>query len=82
MIYQESLRQLKKLGCAHATGDSLRAMYAGLIVSLHGGDSKTAGKFYFPHLAKRSTDEEITNEARELLRDRAASWDVIMGIRK
>lgn len=79
--FRESLRMLRKTGTAHATGDGLRAMYAQLICNIHGGDLKTIARFYFPHLQKRTTDEAVTNESRELLRDRAAAWDVIMGLR-
>ncbi len=81
MNFLEANRQLKKVGTSNASGDALRAMYARLIVDVHGGDKKTAAASYFPHLQKRQTDQEVTNEARELLRDRAASWDVIMGLR-
>lgn len=29
--YKQALQQLRKVGCAHATGDALRAMYADLL---------------------------------------------------
>lgn len=75
MTYKDALKQYKKVGAAHATGDALRVMYADLIGSLHGGKPE---KYY--EWLKPGTDHEIIEQARILLRDRQKAWDVLIGI--
>ena len=84
MTFREALKRLHKVGTAHATGDSLRAMYADLIAFQHnGGDTrwryKQAEKFY-AWLADKGDDGEVADAARVLLRDRQKAWDIQMGI--
>jgi hypothetical protein len=71
-----ALKDLRRTGTARATGDSLRAMYAQMIVSAHGGDTKTAELYFnaLPH-----DEQACVSKSRELLRDRAASWEFLMG---
>ncbi len=74
---KSSLIQLRKVGCANATGDALRAMYAALLTDAHGGKTET----YFAHLQKAAPgdDAAITACAKPLLADRARAWDALMG---
>lgn len=74
MTYSQAMRQCEKVGCAHATGEALAAMYAKTIPSLHGGKPAK----YFAHLSRFLTDAEITKAARRLLGSREAAWDVLM----
>lgn len=77
MSYKDSLKLCRKIGTAHATGDSLRAMYANLIAGSHGG----AAEKYFQHLqTTNGNDDQITETSRELLRNRAKAWDVFIGL--
>lgn len=74
--YKAATKQLKRVGTAHASGDALRAMYADLLVFHHGGRATT----YFAWLQGHALgdDKAISEAARELLRDRAKSWDALM----
>lgn len=39
LTYKQALTQLRKVGCAHAAGDALRAMYADLLATrMRGAD--------------------------------------------
>lgn len=69
----EARKQLRKLGAAHAEGHSLRAMYADLLVTMHGGKAET----YFKWLL---TQPNISEAGNSLLKDRAKAWDVLMGL--
>lgn len=64
--------RLRRLGAANASGDALRLMYAQLIADAHGGKPAK----YYQHLT--GTDAEILAEAKSLLADRGAAWDVLM----
>ena len=75
MNYKDALKQMKRVGTAHATGDSLRAMYAKLVADIQGGPAEK----YFVFL-KPGTDQEIKQQAQPLLQDRQKAWNVIMGI--
>lgn len=77
MTYQSASKQCKRTGTAHATGDSLRAMYAALVAQIHGGEAAK----YYAWLQAHATgdDNNITETSRCLLRDRAMAWDVLMG---
>ncbi len=74
--YKTALRECKRVGTAHASGDGLRAMYAGLVALQHGGSAED----YYAYLPQGS-DMEIAEAARELLRDRAQAYDVLMGVK-
>lgn len=80
MTYKQALKECKRVGTAHATGDALRAMYAGLLELQHGG----AVERYYQRLQviAPGTDEEIGEASRALLRSRKKAWDVLMGIAK
>ena len=74
--YRKALKDCKKVGTAHASGDALRAMYASLIPFHSSLREKTAPKF-FEHLLEFDTDEAITKEARRILGDPLSVWDII-----
>lgn len=74
--YKKALKECKKVGTSHASGDALRAMYAKLIPFHVCLDGKTAPKF-FEHFQRFDTDEAITNEARRILRDPSAVWSIL-----
>lgn len=76
MTYKEGLAACKKIGCAHATGDGLRAMYANLIPFHACLAPGTAEKFFF-HLQKFGSDREVGDEARRILRDPATVWGIL-----
>ncbi len=72
MTYSEATKELKRIGCAHATGDSLAAMYARMI-SFHQGVDRPnrAGKStknIYEHL-RILDDGGIFERGRELMRD-------------
>ena len=73
--YKQALKECKRVGIAHASGDALRAMYAGLIALHHGG---SAEKYYA--VIPQATDQEIAEYSRSLMRDRAKAWDALMGV--
>jgi len=76
MTFKEAIKQCKKVGCAHATGDALAAMYANLVAQMHGGKAD----LYYKFICSKSNDSDITEASRTLLRDRAKAWDVLMQI--
>lgn len=77
MTYKAALKACKKSGTSRATGDALRAMYAGLIQLQHGG----AVERYFEFLQGNSVDDkDVADKSRGLLRDRAKAYDALMGI--
>jgi hypothetical protein len=75
VTYRDALKQCKRVGTAHASGDALRAMYAGLIALQHGGPEEV----YYKELQScaPATDAEIATKARELLRSRNRAWEVV-----
>jgi hypothetical protein len=64
-----------------ATGDTLRAMFADLLIAKHGGDARTAARFYYPHLCRFVTDDAVRAEGEALLADASAAQDVIFRTR-
>lgn len=76
MTFKNALKLCKKVGTAHASGEALAAMYANLVNVQHGGDAEK----YYNYLIKNGLDDDkkIIDLARELLRDRAKSWDILM----
>lgn len=72
MSFRQAIAELRRIGCSRAQGDSLRAMYAGLIATVHGGDAKK----YFAYLT--GSDSEIYDKAKELLSSREKAWDVLI----
>ena len=64
-----------------ATGDTLRAMFADLLIAKHGGDARTAARFYYPHLCRFPTDDQVRAEGEALLADPHAAQDVIFRTR-
>jgi hypothetical protein len=77
MNYGEAIQQYRIVGADNATGDALRAMYAHVLVSVHGGDARTAARFYYPHLQRFATDEEVRAVGNALLADRNEAQAVI-----
>lgn len=75
MTYKQALKEYKGIGAKHATGNAARAMYADLLVGLHGGKAET----YYAGLCK-TPDQELDARAKHLASDRAAAWDVLMGL--
>lgn len=73
--YKAALKECKRVGTAHATGDALRAMYAGLVCLPHFG--KPHEPKVFAHLQAFTSDESIAAEARSLMRDHAKLCAVI-----
>jgi len=74
MTYTEAKRQLWKHGTAHATGDSLRAMYAKMI-PWHCCLNPTAEKRFYAHLQKFLSDDAISHEARRILRNPLSAFE-------
>ena len=74
--YRTAQKECRRRGTAHATGNSLRAMYAQLICFTYWG-KKMEPRFY-QHLQKFGTDTEITAEARELMRDHGRTMDIAL----
>jgi hypothetical protein len=76
MTSNQALTAYHKVGASKATGPALAAMYGLLLKDLHGGN---AGR-YTDHMLTLKTDEEMTVRAKVLLTNRAAAWDVLMGV--
>jgi hypothetical protein len=72
--YQQSEGSLRKVGCANATGDTLRAMLARLLSDTHGGKPEK----YFSFLASAKTDSALYSLARPMLSNRALAWDALL----
>lgn len=75
--FVDAMKQLRKVGCAHAQGDALKAMYADLLAKTQGGK---AAKYYAYMQSAGEAEKDIRDLAVPLLRDRAKAWDVLMGI--
>lgn len=75
--YVAAYKEMRRVGTAHATGDSLRAMYASLIVMQAGMGEKFAPQV-FAWLRRYGSDGAIACESHSLLRNEAATWDVAM----
>lgn len=76
MTYAAAIDQLHRGGCKYATGDALRAMYADLISSSHGGKPE----HYYASLQDTKDDADTFERTKSMLRDRATAWDVLMGV--
>ncbi len=74
--YKQGLKDCKKVGTSRASGDALRAMYASLIPFQHCLNECTAEKF-FTHLQKFDTDEQISEEARRIIRSPDSVFKII-----
>lgn len=69
--YERAEQKYKKAGASKVQGDALTYMYAKLTSDSHGGDPVV----YFNYLA-----DKPEKAAKHILADRAAAWDVLMGI--
>ena len=69
-------KQCRRVGTAHATGDSLRAMYASLI-AFHQGFGERCAPAFFKALLACQTDKEIADAARIWLRDLSVAETVM-----
>jgi len=81
MSYKKAKGELRRVGCANASGDSLRAMYAELLplhVCLAQSTAKRfhAAERFYAHLQKFTEDSEISKEARRLIRTPLAACEV------
>lgn len=74
--YKKALKECKKVGTSHASGNALRAMYAALVPFHTCLREETAPRF-FEHLLGFDTDMAITKEARRILGDPLSVWDII-----
>lgn len=75
VTYEKAREQLARIGCAHAKGKPLAAMYADLIAVAHGGSASR----YYGVLVAHDDPQPV---AIVLLRDRSAAWDALMeGVR-
>ena len=68
MSYTDAKKQLKRIGCARATGDALRAMYASLLPFHCCVDSNVAPKIY-THFQQFADDTAISEAAQAIMRD-------------
>lgn len=78
MTYKLAKKELRKIGVAHATGDSLIAMYAEAITSNHGGKAE----LYYDWISAQGpvNDVDVQIIALPLVKDRAKAWDVLLGV--
>lgn len=76
MTHKDALKELKRRGTAHATGDALRAMYASLICFNYWG-KKLEPRFY-EHLQQYESDNAIAEEGRALMRDHGKTLDIAL----
>jgi 2-phosphoglycerate kinase len=76
MTFKEAKKELKKVGASHAQNDALRAMYAELVTSNHGGGAEK----YFLWLQSQdgTTETDIRHAVLPLLWDRATAWDILL----
>ncbi len=68
MNYTEAMKECRRVGTAHASGNALRAMYARLIAYHCCLAESTASQFY-QHLQSHVDDTAITDEAQRLMRN-------------
>ena len=76
MTSTQALAAYKRVGASKATGSALAAMYGLLLRDIHGGNASR----YTDHMLTLEGDTDMTARAKVLLNDRAAAWDVLMGI--
>ena len=80
MTYSEAKKALKKCGCAHATGETLAAMYARM-VSFHcrvdgpKGEGDTT-KAIYQHLLGFATEHDVSKEAQRFINNPVTASDV------
>ena len=77
MTFKEAKKQCRKVGCANAQGDALRAMYAELIVTTHPGINQHSAEKFYEHLQCYPSDAGVTDRARQLLRNGLDAADVL-----
>lgn len=78
MTYSQAIKSLVRTGTAHATGDSLRAMYARLLPWHVRLNNSSIGRFY-AHFQGFTTDRAVADEARRLLREPLEACAVVFG---
>jgi hypothetical protein len=70
MTYSEAKKELHRVGCAHATGDSYRAMAARTIAFfLTGGYADKAAPKFYAYFQKFQTDDDVFGEYHRLHQD-------------
>lgn len=78
MTFKEAKKECRKVGTSRASGDALRSMYAEMIAFKWYAIGNPE-KFY-RHLQSSATDDDITNEARRLLRDHGEALDAMLAL--
>lgn len=76
LTFKEAKKACRKVGTSRASGDALRSMYAEMIAFKWYAIGNPE-KFY-RHLQSSATDDDITNEARRLLRDHGEALDAML----
>jgi len=76
MTYKDAQKQLRKIGTAHASGDSLCAMYA-KIIPFHCCIAETEASHFYSYLKKFPTDGKIAEAARAILQNPITVFDVL-----
>lgn len=73
MDYKQALRECRRVGTAHATGDAYRAMCADMIAMMHGGKPQD-------YYAALPIDDKAARETmNKAMNDRAYAWGLIAG---
>jgi len=75
--YATAFKERRRVGATHATGDSLRAMYASLVAFTSGGEK--FAPLFFLELLNEPDDKAIAEKAREWMRDPQAASKVAFG---
>ncbi|KKN89649.1 hypothetical protein LCGC14_0234950 [marine sediment metagenome] len=76
MNYAEATKELRRTGTKYATGDSLCAMCAKLIIDVRGFRRPVLAKLY-THFQQLPDDNAIYAENKRILTDPFAIFDVI-----
>jgi hypothetical protein len=76
--YAAAAAELRRIGCAKASGDALAAMYAKLVCETNALSTKSPCiDRMFNHLREKS--EDLHAEAKRLLQDPMAALDIALG---
>jgi len=75
LAYGKAAKAWKKVGAVNATGDSLAAMYAGMIPLACCLDKKVAPKFY-THFRNLHDDESMRQEFKRLQSNPLSCFDI------
>lgn len=75
MTYADAYRVMRKIGCAHAAGDTYRAMHAKILAD----NMRGAKPERFYEALEGKTDGEILAATKRLLNDPGAYTDVLLG---